>query len=56
MIFDQESGEDLSVTGGQCIITIGQFGIIGFLAEFGLLILPPCRYSESPQLPSLFTR
>jgi hypothetical protein len=32
-------GKDISLTDGQWIITLGQYGIIGFLAEFGLLSL-----------------
>jgi hypothetical protein len=31
-----EDGEDHSITDGHWIITLGQFGIIGFIAEFGL--------------------
>jgi hypothetical protein len=31
---------DQSVTDGHWIITLGQFGLIGFFAEFGLLTLP----------------
>jgi hypothetical protein len=41
-IFDQW-GNDISVTDGRWIITIGQYGIFGFLAEFGLLALPVLR-------------
>jgi hypothetical protein len=33
-------GGDVSVTDGRWIITFGQFGLFGFLAEFGLLALP----------------
>lgn len=33
-------GQDVSITDGHWIIVIGQFGLFGFLAEFGLLILP----------------
>jgi hypothetical protein len=36
-IYDPDSGKDISVTDGHWILTLGQFGIIGFLAEFGLL-------------------
>ena len=32
-------GEDLSVTDGRWIIDLGQFGLVGFLSEFGLLAL-----------------
>ena len=37
-IFD-DWGHDISVTDGRWIITLGQFGIVGFLAEFGLLTI-----------------
>ncbi|QND70437.1 hypothetical protein [Tardiphaga robiniae] len=32
-----EYGKDISVTDGQWIITLGQFGVFGFVAQFGLL-------------------
>jgi hypothetical protein len=35
-IFD-EWGSDISVTDGRWIVTLGQFGLFGFLSEFGLL-------------------
>jgi hypothetical protein len=38
-----EYGKDISITDGAWIITIGQFGLFGFLAEFGLLALPIFR-------------
>jgi hypothetical protein len=47
-------GKDVSITDGHWIIMIGEFGIIGFIAEFGLLILPvfrsasAFRFTESP--------
>ena len=31
------TGRDISITDGHWIITMGQFGIVGFIAEFGLL-------------------
>jgi hypothetical protein len=31
---------DQSITDGHWIITLGQFGVVGFVAEFGLLTLP----------------
>ena len=37
-IYD-DYGKDVSLTDGQWIITLGQFGVVGFLAEFGLLAL-----------------
>jgi hypothetical protein len=39
----EESGKDDSITDGLWIITMGQFGFVGFLAQFGLLILPIFR-------------
>jgi hypothetical protein len=39
----QGFGVDNSVTDGRWIITLGQFGIVGFLAEFGLLAIPAFR-------------
>jgi hypothetical protein len=38
-----ESGDDASVTDGLWIITLGQFGLIGFIGQFGLLTLPVFR-------------
>ena len=46
-VYDEESGRDLSVTDGRWIITMGQFGFLGFLAEFGLLALPVFRAASS---------
>ncbi len=36
-IYDEGSGRDLSLTDGRWIITLGVWGIFGFVAEFGLL-------------------
>jgi hypothetical protein len=36
-------GRDISVTDGRWISTLGQFGLFGFVAEFGLLALPVFR-------------
>jgi hypothetical protein len=38
-IYDPETGKDLSVTDGRWVITLGQFGMVGFLAEFGIFLL-----------------
>jgi hypothetical protein len=38
-VYDADSGKDDSVTDGQWIIAIGQFGLVGFFAQFGLLSL-----------------
>jgi hypothetical protein len=45
-IFD-EWGHDVSVTDGRWAITLGQFGVFGFLAEFGLLALPVFRAASA---------
>jgi hypothetical protein len=48
-----ESGSDIGVTDGRWTITLGQFGILGFLVEFGLLAWPvfwaasALRFAES---------
>jgi hypothetical protein len=35
-----DSGKDVSITDGQWILTLGQFGMVGFIAQFGLLTIP----------------
>lgn len=42
-VYDDESGSDTSFTDGAWIITLGQFGLLGFLAQFGLLALTVFR-------------
>jgi hypothetical protein len=42
-VYDQESGRDISTTDGLWILLVGQFGLVGFLAQFGLLTLPVFR-------------
>jgi hypothetical protein len=37
------SGDDISTTDGLWIITLGQLGFFGFLAQFGLLAMPVFR-------------
>jgi hypothetical protein len=36
-VYTEESGKDDSITDGRWIVTMGQFGFVGFVAEFGLL-------------------
>jgi hypothetical protein len=45
-IFD-EWGKDISVTDGGWIIILGQNGLLGFLAEFGLLALAVFRAASA---------
>lgn len=39
----EESGKDISITDGLWVVTVGQFGIAGFLGQFGLLVVPVFR-------------
>ncbi|CUH79393.1 hypothetical protein [Tropicibacter naphthalenivorans] len=39
-ILDPISGQILTVTDGRWIVTLGTYGWVGFLSEFGLLLLP----------------
>lgn len=39
-IYNGRTGEIMTTTDGRWIITIGVYGWVGFLAEFGLLLLP----------------
>jgi hypothetical protein len=47
----QGVGVDTSITDGRWIITFGQFGIVGFLAEFGLLGISVFRAAGAIRLP-----
>jgi hypothetical protein len=42
----------VSVTDGRWIITMGQFGFVGFLAEFGLLALAVVRAAQAVKVTS----
>jgi hypothetical protein len=42
-VFEAETGTDISITDGYWIITLGQFGIVGFAATFDLLGLSVFR-------------
>jgi hypothetical protein len=42
-VYNGETGQDTSFTDGRWVITIGSWGIFGFLAEFSLLSLPIFR-------------
>ncbi len=54
LVYDQY-GSDISITDGEWIIVLGTFGLVGFLAEFGLLALAvyraaqALRFTESPE-------
>lgn len=49
-IYDPESGKDISVTDGRWVIVIGQFGLFGFLCEFGLLAISVYRAASAFRL------
>ena len=46
-MYDEESGKDVSVTDGRWIITLGAYGLFGFVAEFGLLALTVFRAASA---------
>ncbi|PCJ30686.1 MAG: hypothetical protein COA90_08535 [Gammaproteobacteria bacterium] len=48
-VFDENGGEK-TVTDGRWIITFGQFGIFGFIAEFGLLAVAVLRAKKASKL------
>jgi len=47
---DAETGEDLAITDGRWIITFGQYGWFGFIAEFGLLSMSVFRANKALKL------
>ena len=49
-VYDEVTGKDKSVTDGRWIITFGQFGIFGFIAEFGLLAMVVFRAYRASKL------
>jgi hypothetical protein len=49
-VFDSESGEDVAITDGRWIITFGQYGWFGFIAEFGLLGMAIFRANKALKL------
>jgi hypothetical protein len=42
-LYSDETGEDITITDGRWVITFGQFGWFGFIAEFGLLAMAVFR-------------
>lgn len=49
-VHSDETGEGISVTDGRWIITFGQYGWIGFIAEFGLLAMIVFRAHKASKL------
>ncbi len=55
-IFDPETGENVSILDGAWIITLGSFGWLGYIAQFGMLCLPLLILARKhPQAVSLST-
>lgn len=46
-VYDVQTGNDVTITDGHWIITMGSYGLIGFLAEFMLLTLPVFRVASA---------
>jgi hypothetical protein len=49
-VYNEETGKDETVTDGKWIITFGTFGILGFIAEFGLLAFAVLRARTASKL------
>lgn len=49
-VYDLETGNDVTITDGRWVITFGQFGWFGFIAEFGLLALSVFRATSAFKL------
>ncbi|HEC58024.1 hypothetical protein LCGC14_0480260 [marine sediment metagenome] len=49
-VYNEATGKDESVTDGRWIITFGQFGFFGFIAEFGLLAITIIRASQAAKI------
>ena len=47
LVYDEKYGKNTSITDGQWIATLGTFGLVGFFAEFGLLVLPIYRVASA---------
>ncbi|MEO1905023.1 MAG: hypothetical protein ABGX39_05975, partial [Methylococcales bacterium] len=48
--YSEVTGRDITVTDGRWIITFGQFGLFGFMAEFGLLAITVFRANKAVRL------
>jgi hypothetical protein len=46
-MYDAENSKDVSITDGHWIITMGMYGVFGFVAEFGLLALTVFRAAST---------
>ncbi len=57
LVYNPETGEAITISDGQWVITIGQWGWVGYIATFGLLCLPlfalwwHCRQAPADDIP-----
>jgi len=49
-VYNEETGKDQTVTDGRWVITLGTFGWLGFIAEFGLLAMVVFRANTAAKL------
>lgn len=49
-VYSEDTGDDKTITDGRWIITFGQFGWVGFIAEFGLLAISVFHASKAFKL------
>lgn len=49
-VYSEATGDDITVTDGRWVITFGQFGWFGFIAEFGLIAFTVFRASAAAKL------
>jgi len=49
-VYSEVTGRDITVTDGRWIITFGQFGLFGFIAEFGLMAIAVFRANKAARL------
>ncbi|MCV2864060.1 O-antigen ligase family protein [Albidovulum sediminicola] len=52
-IFDPRTGEDLSITDGDWILTIGVFGWFGYMSKYGLFAIPIIALARRRKAPQL---
>lgn len=49
-VYHDETGIDLTTTDGRWVLTFGQFGIVGFIGSFGLLVITVLRANSASKL------
>jgi len=46
-VYNEKTGENITVTDGRWVITFGVYGMVGFIAEFGLLAISVVRARQA---------